>query len=62
LRRIAENPNAPVDLLIQFTKMPDEPPTNSNPSMLDLVLKNPNLPIWERYRLLLEKEQSRKMQ
>lgn len=57
LRRIAENENAPVDLLIQFTKMPDEPPTNSNPSMLDLVLKNPNLPILERYRMLLEKEQ-----
>ncbi|MFB2894840.1 hypothetical protein ACE1CI_18170 [Aerosakkonemataceae cyanobacterium BLCC-F50] len=57
LRVIAENPNAPADLLIRFVKQPHEKRTSSNVSMLDLVLRNPNLPILERYRLLLEKEQ-----
>ncbi|MFB2917310.1 hypothetical protein [Aerosakkonema funiforme] len=57
LRVIAKNPNAPADLLIRFVKQPHENCTDSNVSMLDLVLENPNLPILERYRLLLEKEQ-----
>ncbi|MBD3561300.1 hypothetical protein H6S82_21005, partial [Planktothrix sp. FACHB-1355] len=57
LRTIAENPNAPADLLIRFVKLPDEDPLHGNLSMLDLVAKNRNLPILERYRLVLEKEQ-----
>lgn len=59
LRTIAENPNAPPDLLIQFVEHPHKKPHDSNVSMLDLVLKNPNLPILEGYRLLLKKERDR---
>lgn len=57
LRVIAKNRNAPADLLLRFVRQPHDNPTSSNVTMLDLVLKNPNLPLLERYRLLLEQEQ-----
>lgn len=57
LRLIAENRNAPADLLLRFARQPHDRPTSSNVTMLDLVLKNPNLPVLERYRLLLEQEE-----
>jgi hypothetical protein len=59
LRTIAENPNTPPDLLVRFVEHPHEKPADSNISMLDLVLKNPNLPSLEGYRLLLGKEQEK---
>ncbi|MEG3895025.1 MULTISPECIES: hypothetical protein [unclassified Microcoleus] len=57
LRLIAKHRNAPADLLLRFVRQPHDNPTSSNVTMLDLVLKNPNLPLLERYRLLLEQEQ-----
>lgn len=60
LRVIAKNPKAPPDLLVRFVRQPHENRTHSNVSMLDLVLANPNLPVEERERLLLEKEKDEK--
>ncbi len=57
LRLIAKHRNAPADLLLRFVRQPHDNPTSSNVTMLDLVLANPNLPVLERYRLLLEQEQ-----
>jgi hypothetical protein len=58
LRTIAENKNAPADLLIKFVRHPHEHQTHSNVSMYDLVIGNPSFPIVECYRLILEKEEA----
>lgn len=57
-RVIAENPNAPADLLLRFVHHPHESQIDSNITMFDLVIANKNLPILERYRLLLSKEEA----
>ncbi|MDZ8030393.1 hypothetical protein [Nostoc sp. DedSLP04] len=60
-RVIAENPNAPADSLLRFVHHPHERQTDSNVTMFDLVIANPNLPILERYRLLLGKEEAQEV-
>ncbi len=60
-RVIAENPNAPADLLLRFVHHPHERQTDSNVTMFDLVIANPNLPVLERYRLLLSKEETQEI-
>ncbi|MEH1807346.1 variant leucine-rich repeat-containing protein [Nostoc sp.] len=60
-RVIAENPNAPADLLLRFVLHPHESQIDSNVTMFDLVIANPNLPILERYRLLIGKEEAQEV-
>jgi Leucine rich repeat variant len=61
LRTIAANVNTPTDLLMRFINQPDDCETNSNFSMFDVVIENPNLSIVERYRLILEKEEGKEI-
>ncbi len=58
LRTIAENKNAPADLLIRFVHHPHDKKTISNVSIYEIVIANPNLPAVERHRLILEKEEA----
>ncbi|MBD2206119.1 hypothetical protein H6G33_28340 [Calothrix sp. FACHB-1219] len=54
-RTLAENPNTPADLLLRFLNEKVEKTVYSSTTMFDLVIAHPNLPVLERYRLLLEK-------
>ncbi|MEH1942264.1 MAG: HEAT repeat domain-containing protein [Nostoc sp.] len=60
-RRLAENPNTPTDLLMRFLHEEVEKTVYSNETMFDIVIANPNLPILERYRLLLGKEEAQEI-
>jgi hypothetical protein len=55
-RTLAENPNTPTDLLIRFLQEKVENKVYSNITMFELIIKNPNLLVLDRYRLLLAKE------
>jgi hypothetical protein len=57
-RIVAEYANAPVDVLLKILYEEPEGKVNSNVSTIDYALKNPNLPILERYRFLLSQEES----
>lgn len=60
-RTLAENPNTPTDLLIRFLHEEVEKTVYSNETMFDIVIANRNLPILERYRLLLGKEEGQEI-
>ncbi|QIR38607.1 hypothetical protein HCG51_19155 [Tolypothrix sp. PCC 7910] len=60
-RTLAENPNTPADLLLRFLNEEVEKTVYSNTTMFDLVIAHPNLPVLERYRLLLEKAEAQEI-
>ncbi len=60
-RTLAKNPNTPPNLLIRFLHEEVEKKVYSNVTMFDIVIANPNLPILERYRLLLGKEEAQEI-
>ena len=51
---VAENPNTPVDILVQLASQPVD--KTNKVLTVEAVLKNPNFPSLERYRLVLTKE------
>ena len=51
---VAENPSTPVEILVQLASQPVD--KTNNASTVETVLKNPNFPPLERYRLLLTKQ------
>ena len=59
---LAENPHTPANLLIKFVTEEVKKTVHSNVTMLDLVLANPNLPILNRYQLLLEQEEEKEIE
>ncbi|MEH2036327.1 hypothetical protein [Nostoc sp.] len=60
-RMLAEHPNTPTDLLMRFLREEVEKIVHSNVTMFDIVIANPNLPVLERYRLLLSKEEAQEI-
>ncbi|MDZ7993218.1 MAG: hypothetical protein RM022_030595 [Nostoc sp. EfeVER01] len=54
---VAENPGTPTNILVQLTRQPVEKTINNISSVRETVLKNPNFPPLERYRLLLAIEE-----
>jgi Leucine rich repeat variant len=54
---VAENPSTPADILVELARQAVEEKIQNIPTVRERALKNPNFPILERYRLLIEIEQ-----
>ncbi|MEH1913599.1 MAG: HEAT repeat domain-containing protein [Nostoc sp.] len=58
---VAENPGTPANILVQLTRQPVEKTINNISTVRETVLKNPNFPPLERYRLLLAIEEEQEI-
>ncbi|BDA69925.1 hypothetical protein CAL7716_040910 [Calothrix sp. PCC 7716] len=64
--QIAENPATPSDILIQLARQPIEENINGwleiDKSVREAAFKNPNFPLLERYKILLETEEAQEIE
>ena len=59
---IANNPSTPADLLIKLANYPVTNTINNAESIRNRAIKNLSLPIFERYRILIDREQKNQVE